>query len=137
MSDLVQAIMPDGSSLWVRAGDEETGPTDTGFGPSVPRRLEDLPQTLETVTRSVRAGLRSAAPDEVSLEFGIELAAKSGHLVSVLTDLGGKATLKVNVTWRKGEEPRPAVTPVPRTDETDDTDDTDGTGVVPDGDAAA
>lgn len=103
MSDAVQAVMPDGTSLWVSVDDDDDGPRDTGFGERLARRLEDLPQTLEAVTNSVSAGLRGAAPDEVTLEFGIEIAAKSGQLVSVVTDAGGKATLKVTVTWRKGE----------------------------------
>ncbi|MET4921413.1 CU044_2847 family protein [Streptomyces sp. PSRA5] len=110
MSDAVQAVMPDGTSLWVSVNDDDDGPRDTGFGERLSRQLGDLPQTLETVTNSVRSGLRRAAPDEVTLEFGIEIAAKSGQLVSVVTDAGGKATLKVTVTWRKGESAVTAVT---------------------------
>ncbi len=53
--------------------------------------------------------VRTAAPDEVTLEFGIEIAVKSGQLVSVVTEAGGKATLKVTVAWRSGE---PAVSTV-------------------------
>ncbi|POG44614.1 hypothetical protein BV881_26050 [Streptomyces sp. ZL-24] len=102
MSDAIQAVMPDGTSIWVHVDDEDEGPRDTSFGDRLSRRLSDLPQTLEAVTRSVRSGLRSAAPDEVTLEFGIEIAAKSGQLVSVVTEAGGKATLKVTVTWRNG-----------------------------------
>lgn len=111
MSDLVQAMMPDGTAMWVRVADDEEGPRDTGFGDTVSRRLDDLSGTLDTVTRTVRAGLRNAAPDEVALEFGIEVAAKSGKLVSVLTEAGGKATLKVTVTWRKGQPTVATVTP--------------------------
>ncbi|WP_369408184.1 CU044_2847 family protein [Streptomyces chryseus] len=95
--------MPNGTSIWVRVNDDDEGPQDTGFGDSVSRQLGDLPTTLETVTQSVRSGLRRAAPDEVTLEFGIEIAVKSGKLVSVVTEAGGKATLKVTATWRKGE----------------------------------
>ncbi|GAA1522416.1 hypothetical protein GCM10009730_33030 [Streptomyces albidochromogenes] len=103
MSDAVQAVMPNGTSIWVRVNDDDEGPRDTGFGDSVSRQLGDLPTTLETVTQSVRSGLRRAAPDEVTLEFGIEIAVKSGKLVSVVTEAGGKATLKVTATWRTGE----------------------------------
>ncbi|WP_432198360.1 CU044_2847 family protein [Streptomyces sp. bgisy027] len=120
MSDAVQAVMPDGTSIWVRVNDEDEGPRDTGFGDRLSRQLGDLPQTLETVTRSVRSGLRRAAPDEVTLEFGIEIAAKSGQLVSVVTEAGGKATLKVTVTWRKGETAVSAVRETPREDPEED-----------------
>lgn len=114
MSDAVQAVMPDGSSIWVRVNDEDEGPRDTGFSDRLGRRLGDLPQTLETLTRSVRSGLRSSSPDEVTLEFGIEIAAKSGQLVSVVTEAGGKATLQVTVTWRKGDPAESTVTETPR-----------------------
>ncbi|WNO70402.1 CU044_2847 family protein [Streptomyces sp. AM8-1-1] len=119
MSDLVQAMMPDGTAMWVRVTDDEEGPRDTGFGDAVSRRLDDLSGTLDTVTRTVRAGLRNAAPDEVALEFGIEVAAKSGKLVSVLTETGGKATLKVTVTWRKGQPTVTTVTPTGQASESE------------------
>ncbi|MFP3989603.1 CU044_2847 family protein [Streptomyces sp. E11-3] len=112
MSDAVEAVMPDGTSIWVRVNDDDQGPRDTGFGDRLVQRLGDLPQTLEAVTHSVSAGLRRAAPDEATLEFGIEIAAKSGQLVSVVTEAGGKATLKVTVVWRKGQ---PAVSTVRET----------------------
>ncbi|MCF4137128.1 hypothetical protein L1856_10450 [Streptomyces sp. Tue 6430] len=97
----------------MRVDDEDEGPRDTGFGDRLSRQLGDLPQTLEAVTHGVRSGLRRAAPDEVTLEFGIEIAAKSGQLVSVVTEAGGKATLKVTVTWRKGEAAVSTVTETP------------------------
>ncbi|MFJ6718685.1 CU044_2847 family protein [Streptomyces sp. NPDC091259] len=103
VSDAVQAVMPDGTSIWVRVNDDDEGPRDTGFGDRLSRQLADLPQTLETITHSVRSGLRRAAPDEVTLEFGIEIAVRSGQLVSVVTEAGGSATLRVTATWRKGE----------------------------------
>ncbi|MGW4031304.1 CU044_2847 family protein [Streptomyces sp. NPDC004838] len=111
MSELVRAEMPDGTPMWVRVADDDEGPRDTGFGDNLSRRLDDLPRTLESLTRSVREGLRNAAPDEVALEFGIEVAVKSGQLVSVLTEAGGSATLKVTVTWRNDSEARATVTP--------------------------
>ncbi|MFI9774488.1 CU044_2847 family protein [Streptomyces sp. NPDC051956] len=103
MSEIVQAETPDGKTLWVRVEDHD-GPRDTAFG-DFRYRLGDLPGTLETVVGSVRSGLRRAAPDEVTLEFGIELSIKSGLLVSAVTGAGGKATLKVSATWKNGGEP--------------------------------
>jgi hypothetical protein len=108
VSELVRAELPDGTAIWVRTGERDGG-GDISFGDDVTRRLGDLPGTLDAVTRSVREGLRNAAPDEVSLEFGIEIAVRSGGLVSVLTEAGATAALKVTVTWRRGEEPRTTV----------------------------
>ncbi|MGG8410203.1 CU044_2847 family protein [Streptomyces sp. 12297] len=99
MSEIVEVQTPDGGTLWVRVEDEG-GPRDTSFT-GVRHRLDDLPETLATVVATVRSGLRSAAPDELTLEFGIELSLKSGLLVSVVTASGGKATLKVSATWRR------------------------------------
>lgn len=113
MSDAVQAVMPDGTSIWVRVNDDDEGPRDTGFGDRLSRQLADLPQTLETITHNVRTGLRRAAPDEVTLEFGIEIAVKSGQLVSVVTEAGGSATLRVTATWRKGDPEVSVVTEAP------------------------
>ncbi|MCB5167506.1 hypothetical protein LG634_22085 [Streptomyces bambusae] len=101
MSEIVEVQTPDGGTLWVRVEDDGAGgPVDASFG-SVKHRLDDLPQTLEAVAGTVRAGLRKAAPDEVTVEFGIELSLKSGLLVSVVTASSGKANLKVSATWRK------------------------------------
>ncbi|WP_265558915.1 CU044_2847 family protein [Streptomyces hygroscopicus] len=121
MSEIVQVETPEGS-LWVRI-EERGGPRDTAFGGRY--RLDDLPGTLQTVVGNVRSGLRRAAPDEVTLEFGIELAIKAGALVSAVTSAGGKTTLKVSATWRKGGEPDLQLTAAGRPEEPDEANEPD------------
>ncbi|WP_405593808.1 hypothetical protein OG741_37735 [Streptomyces sp. NBC_01410] len=121
MSEIVQVETPEGT-LWVRIEDRG-GPRDTAFGGRF--QLDDLPRTLETVVGSVRSGLRKAAPDEVTLEFGIELAIKSGLLVSAVTSAGGKTTLKVSATWRKGGQPALSVTAPDQPEEPEEVNESD------------
>ncbi|MFC5723994.1 CU044_2847 family protein [Streptomyces gamaensis] len=102
MSEIIRAETPDGRTFWVRV-EGSAGPRDISAG-DIKKRLEDLSETLETVVGHVRSGLRRSSPDEVTLEFGIELAVKSGALVSVVTGASGKGTLKVAATWKKDGE---------------------------------
>ncbi|MFF9405715.1 CU044_2847 family protein [Streptomyces anandii] len=79
------------------------------------RRMRDLPQR----------------PDEVTVEFGVQLDAEVG---AVLARTGAQGHLQVQLTWRRGEEPAtappPAAPPAPapaRTAGADDAEGTDGT----------
>lgn len=60
-------------------------------------RLRDL---ITGVAASVRDAAAQAAPDEVSVEFGVEFAVRGGAVVSVLADAESTTVLKVTLTWR-------------------------------------
>ncbi|MGC5401523.1 CU044_2847 family protein [Streptomyces sp. DT20] len=134
MGDSVARItrieMPDGTPVWARiSGAEEldgpapgSGPTytDTGFGDiadQVQARVESLHSVVTSVARSLAVPLRAVRPDEVSVEFGIELTAKSGRIVGLLADGEAKGAIKVTLTWNGGgppvDPPPPAPAPVP------------------------
>lgn len=136
MGDSVARItrieMPDGTPVWARiSGAEEldgpapgSGPTytDTGFGDiadQVQARVESLHSVVTSVARSLAVPLRAVRPDEVSVEFGIELTAKSGRIVGLLADGEAKGAIKVTLTWSGGgppvdpPPPAPVPTPVP------------------------
>ncbi|MEV0913473.1 CU044_2847 family protein [Streptomyces sp. NPDC049967] len=134
MGDSVARItrieMPDGTPVWARiSGAEEldgpapgSGPTytDTGFGDiadQVQARVESLHSVVTSVARSLAVPLRAVRPDEVSVEFGIELTAKSGRIVGLLADGEAKGAIKVTLTWNGGgppvDPPPPAPVPVP------------------------
>lgn len=140
MGDSVARItrieMPDGTPVWARiSGAEEldgpapgSGPTytDTGFGDiadQVQARVESLHSVVTSVARSLAVPLRAVRPDEVSVEFGIELTAKSGRIVGLLADGEAKGAIKVTLTWNGDgppvdpppPAPVPAPTPVPAT----------------------
>ncbi|MFE2595420.1 CU044_2847 family protein [Streptomyces sp. NPDC059396] len=110
---ITRVEMPDGTPVWARisgAGELER-PTggltyaDTGFGERVQARVESLHSVVTSVARSLAGPLRAVRPDEVSVEFGIELTAKSGKVVGLLADGEAKGTIKVTLTWNDGGPP--------------------------------
>ncbi|MFD1657849.1 CU044_2847 family protein [Streptomyces caeni] len=102
--------MPDGTPVWARiSGAEELAVpsgelsyTDTGFADRVEARVESLHSVVTSVARSLAGPLRAVRPDEVSVEFGIELTAKAGKVVGLLADGGAKAGITVTLTWQGG-----------------------------------
>ncbi|WP_262007385.1 CU044_2847 family protein [Streptomyces sp. FIT100] len=117
-------LLPDGTPVWARiSGTEElpvpaSGPvappgggvsfTDTGFADRVTAQMESLHDLVGGVARSIGGALGSVSPDEVSVEFGIELTAKAGRVVGLLADGEAKGAIKVVLTWQGGPPPGPA-----------------------------
>ncbi|MET7857129.1 CU044_2847 family protein [Streptomyces sp. NPDC005318] len=110
--------MPDGTPVWARisgAGELGRKPpgsglsyTDTGFpdfAGQVQARVESLHGVVTSVARSLAEPLRAVRPDEVSVEFGIELTAKAGKVVGLLADGEAKGAIKVTLTWHGGGPP--------------------------------
>ncbi|MEU7409000.1 CU044_2847 family protein [Streptomyces sp. NPDC042638] len=97
--------LDDGTVVWARIGaaDEEAldegGYWDTGLGGRVIDMAEGLAGTVGGVVRSLRAGLDTPAPVEVSVSFGIELTAQAGKIVSAIAEGGGTSSLTVSLTW--------------------------------------
>uniref|UniRef100_UPI001EF5DC6E CU044_2847 family protein n=1 Tax=Frankia sp. CIT1 TaxID=2880974 RepID=UPI001EF5DC6E len=80
------------------------GPVDVGAGAALRRlAIDDLRETVEGVTQSVAQALRRVRPDEVSVEFGVELAVKTGKLTSVLAEGSSTASIKLTLTWSSGD----------------------------------
>ncbi|MFF4537996.1 CU044_2847 family protein [Streptomyces aureus] len=124
MSDAVTRIarieMPDGTPVWARisGADELEDPggelslTDVGFAERVEAQVESLQSLITGVARSLAVPLRAVRPDEVSVEFGIELTAKAGKVVGLLADGEAKAAITVTLTWNGGPpDPEPAADP--------------------------
>jgi hypothetical protein len=105
--------MPDGTPVWARiSGAEELAVpsgelsyTDTGFTDRVEAQVESLHSVITGVARSLAGPLRAVRPDEVSVEFGIELTAKAGKVVGLLADGEAKAGITVTLTWNGGPPP--------------------------------
>ncbi|MFE3829190.1 CU044_2847 family protein [Streptomyces sp. NPDC059092] len=105
--------MPDGTPVWARiSGAEELSRppggltySDTGFADQVQARVESLQAVVTSVARSLAEPLRAVRPDEVSIEFGIELTAKAGKVVGLLADGEAKGGIKVTLTWSGGGPP--------------------------------
>lgn len=108
--------LPDGTPVWARiSGAEELAVpsgelsfTDTGFAERVEASVESLHSLVTGVARSLAGPLRAVRPDEVSVEFGIELTAKAGKVVGLLADGEAKAGITVTLTWNGSGPPDPA-----------------------------
>lgn len=79
--------------------------SDTGLSEQVAARVEGLHDLVLGVTRSVFGAVRQVArPDEVSVSFGIELAARPGKVVGLLAEAEGKAAINVTLAWKRSPE---------------------------------
>ncbi|MFF4157543.1 CU044_2847 family protein [Streptomyces sp. NPDC001678] len=140
-----QVRLDDGTVVWARVteaqeldGPKNTGPgghedapyadssyedssytdssyTDSGAARRVANMAGGLADTVRGVAESVRMGLVAARPDEVSVEFGIELSAKAGQVISLIADGESKASITVTLRWDGRREDRPAAGPAPTT----------------------
>ncbi|MFI1963886.1 CU044_2847 family protein [Streptomyces pathocidini] len=80
------------------ADDEDVGVLD-----AVAAKVEQLREVVTGVGAAVLDAAAAVRPDEASITFGIELAAKSGKALAVLADGEAKASVQVTLTWRLGE----------------------------------
>lgn len=114
--EIVDFPLDGGGHILVRVdgdGDELSGVVTRGGG--MEERLLEAQGTFEaaldpirTVAQGVldRLAALDRAPDEVRVEFGLELSAKAGAILTA----SGSATLNVALTWRN----TPTETPPPR-----------------------
>ncbi|MEW1862358.1 CU044_2847 family protein [Streptomyces sp. NPDC088194] len=103
MRQLVEVQLPDGQAIWARI-ESPGGPQDSGLLDGGARALRGFETTLRTVATNVRDAVAQAAPDKVSVEFGVELALGKDGLVAALAGTSGTAAVKVTLEWG-GEQP--------------------------------
>ncbi|MFI9175462.1 CU044_2847 family protein [Streptomyces lincolnensis] len=113
MSQLMQLTMPNDEVMWVTV-EGRGGPRDSGLGEVIVERLEGFQESLNAVASNVRSALAGARPQEISVEFGLELAAGKHGVVAAVTGVGGKATFKVTLKWSEQAAPT-AQAPLPQT----------------------
>ncbi|EMF02654.1 hypothetical protein J7W19_21895 [Streptomyces mobaraensis NBRC 13819 = DSM 40847] len=108
MDGITQVRLDDGTVVWARISEaQELGsPGSGGYKDStaarrVARLANGLADTVRGVVDSLRMGVAAARPHEVQVQFGIELSAQSGQVISLLTDAGGKASINVTLTWKE------------------------------------
>ncbi len=78
------------------------GPQDVGFADRTKALVtQELTRTVRAVVDNLRGALDEYDADEVSIDFGIELSAKSGQVLSVLAETGATASVTVHLTWKK------------------------------------
>jgi hypothetical protein len=107
MKHLVEYPLDEGGSVIVEIDEPPAGPTVRGFGSDRSALVERAGETFEDATaavtpvaRSLIARLRSIEdpPDEVGIEFGVQLSAQTGAFVA---SVAAQANFKVSVIWRR------------------------------------
>lgn len=111
-SEIAHVMLPSGDPIWVRVqvaesaatGEQTAGPTDVGLreriAPAVDAlHLQGFAETVRGVVTSVWEALDEHRPDSLEVEFGIEIVARPGALLSVLAEVGGSAQVRVVASW--------------------------------------
>jgi hypothetical protein len=97
-SQPLQVELPTGEIIWARVAVD--GPQNVTSGALRRLDVDAMSRTVRGMTASLRAAVDDLAPDEVQVEFGLELALKSGQLISMLAEAGGTASVKVTLAWK-------------------------------------
>jgi hypothetical protein len=93
--------LPNGATALVRAIDVDGGgASKTGVLDAFD--FTDVARTLEGISEGLRSALAKAAPDKVTVELAIELAAKAGKLTALLVDGADKGALTVTLEGDRG-----------------------------------
>jgi Trypsin-co-occurring domain 1 len=107
MKRLVEFSLDDGGSVLVEVDEPPAGPVMRGIGNDRSALVEKADKTFENATaavvpaaRSLVARLRSVGdpPDEVVIEFGVQLSAQSGAFIA---SVAAEANFTVSMTWRR------------------------------------
>jgi hypothetical protein len=108
LGELLRFELEDGGSVVARMDPFDSGVVEaTGASDVVARATGSFESALEGVRRAAAATLRRMGdlperPDEITVEFGIQLDAEVG---AVLARTGAQGHLQVQVTWRRTPPP--------------------------------
>ena len=117
---IMQVVLPSGDPVWVSIGPADAGEDgelgggaqDAGFRDQAQAVLQagNLPgfsEAIRGVVTSVREALDECRPDEFTVDFGIQITAKTGGALSVLAEAGGSAQIRVSASWRRDSVSHP------------------------------
>jgi len=98
MAEFVQFTLDDGSQVLFESAESDLvalhgGPPDVRDGGKLTAQLRGVAEAAEEVAGSLRARL---VPDEVSLEFGLQV---SGGVNWFFAKTQGQGSIKVTLTW--------------------------------------
>jgi hypothetical protein len=93
---VVDVELPSGRQIAVRAVDLG-GAQDVGMLDRLD--FANVTQTIEDIAQAIGDTLDRITPKAATVSFGVEVAVKSGKLVSLLAEGGGTATLTVTLEW--------------------------------------
>jgi Na+/H+-translocating membrane pyrophosphatase len=99
---VVEVELANGVVALVQVADVEQGGASK-TGPLGKFDLGAVAGTLEGLSTTIRAALAKAAPDKVTVEFGLQLAVTSGTLTGLLVDGESSGSLNVTLEWGSGD----------------------------------
>jgi hypothetical protein len=100
VSEITQITLPSGEVIWARVSGQVRS-RDVGFAErTATLAAEEFSRLAGAVIGTVRDAVGDHQADEVTVDFGIELSAKSGKVIGVLAELGGTTNIAVHLTWR-------------------------------------
>jgi hypothetical protein len=112
MLRLVEFPLQDGSAVLVQVEDSTTGPTTRGLGDRMvgeraQQTFEEAVGQVQPAAQALVDRLRHLAepPDEVGVEFGVELHAQAGAFIAAASTA---ANFKVSLLWRRPARAGPA-----------------------------
>ncbi len=104
---LVEFPLELGGSVLVEVDEPPGGPVMRGIGKDRSALVEKADETFEDATAAVMPAARSLIarlqsiddpPDEVGIEFGVQLSAQTGAFIA---SVAAQANFKVSMTWRR------------------------------------
>jgi NTP-dependent ternary system trypsin peptidase co-occuring protein len=107
MKRIAEFRLDGGGTVLVEVDELPAGPTVRGLGQDRSKLVEQADRTFEDATaavvpaaHSLIARVRSIAdpPDEVGIEFGLQLSAQAGAFIA---SAAAEANFKVSMVWRR------------------------------------
>ena len=107
MKRLVEFSLDQGGSVLVEVNEPSAGPVTRGLGRDRADLVDKADKTFEDATAAVTPAARSLItrlrsiedpPDEVGIEFGVQLSAQSGAFIA---SVAAEANFTVSMTWRR------------------------------------
>jgi hypothetical protein len=103
---LVEFPLEQGGSVLVEVDGAPAGPVTRGLGKDRSALVEEADKTFEDATAAVTPAAQSLiarlramddAPDEVAVQFGVQLSAQTGAFIA---SVAAEANFTVSMTWR-------------------------------------
>lgn len=102
----VVPVEENGVTFYVEVKESPSGAEPAGLADRFD--LSGVSETIGVVASQMQRAWAQTKPDEATIEFGIDVTAKSGKLTGILVEGEGKASLKVTLVWKDHKaEPTP------------------------------
>jgi predicted ATP-dependent Lon-type protease len=92
---ILEVTVGEGTTLQVVALDYGGAEDVAALGPV---SLDGVIDTIKDLAGSVKAAIDTIAPERASVEFGVQVAVKSGKLTALLVEGSGQVSLKVTLS---------------------------------------